>query len=185
MTMPGQHPLSPVAPSESDHSDSSKSQPRGMEELVGIESQEKQEELNTVQSSNEQTPEPKRTSEEELPQTQTTEAFVSPEPEEKPNHVEETEDPFTPEPSSGPAQTIQSRKSLDTQTEPHNPVEQSKIAVSGMSMASEHPFRDESNSLHRTSTPVELAVRSDDSSEEIIMSPTAYPGQEWTPMSYY
>jgi hypothetical protein len=32
--------------------------------------------------------------------------------------------------------------------------------------------------------PIELPVRNDDSSEEIVMSSTAYPGQEWQPSGY-
>lgn len=45
-----------------------------------------------------------------------------------------------------------------------------------------HPDRyEEGNFLQRAHSPVELPVRSDDSSEEIIMSSTAYPGQSWQP----
>ncbi|KAJ5692253.1 hypothetical protein N7462_001676 [Penicillium macrosclerotiorum] len=49
---------------------------------------------------------------------------------------------------------------------------------------SAHPHRSEARSLNETAEPVELALTKDDSSEEIIMSSTAYPGQEWTPMHY-
>ncbi|KAJ5766765.1 uncharacterized protein N7511_004381 [Penicillium nucicola] len=59
------------------------------------------------------------------------------------------------------------------------------IAVSNASAVSSiHPHRSEGEArvLNDTPRPVELAVTGDDSSEEILMSPTTYPGQEWTPM---
>jgi hypothetical protein len=58
------------------------------------------------------------------------------------------------------------------------------IAVSNTSVISAHPHRSEDKArvVNDTPQPVELAVTADDSSEEIIMSPTSYPGQEWTPM---
>ncbi|KAJ9257214.1 hypothetical protein DTO195F2_5556 [Paecilomyces variotii] len=49
---------------------------------------------------------------------------------------------------------------------------------------STHPHRDESAVINRTTEPVELPLRQDDSSEEIVMSSTAYPGQEWQPAGY-
>ncbi|KXG46184.1 uncharacterized protein PGRI_050400 [Penicillium griseofulvum] len=58
------------------------------------------------------------------------------------------------------------------------------IAVSNTSVISAHPHRNEDKAriVNDTPQPVELAVTADDSSEEVIMSPTSYPGQEWTPM---
>jgi hypothetical protein len=59
------------------------------------------------------------------------------------------------------------------------------IAVSNASVVSSiHPHRSEGEArvVNDSPQPVELAVTGDDSSEEIVMSPTAYPGQEWTPM---
>ncbi|KAJ5510221.1 hypothetical protein N7453_002324 [Penicillium expansum] len=57
----------------------------------------------------------------------------------------------------------------------------SNIAVS---TASAHPHRSENEArvVNYPPQPVELAITADDSSEEIVMSPTSYPGQEWTPM---
>jgi hypothetical protein len=52
-------------------------------------------------------------------------------------------------------------------------------------MMFKHPHRGDARLVNETPEPVELAVTHDDSSEEIIMSPTSYPGQEWTPMNYY
>lgn len=49
---------------------------------------------------------------------------------------------------------------------------------------STHPHRDESTVINRTAEPVELPLRQDDSSEEIVMSSTSYPGQEWQPAGY-
>lgn len=57
--------------------------------------------------------------------------------------------------------------------------------ISNLSASSTHPHRGEARQVNETPEPVELAVTGDDSSEEIIMSPTSYPGQEWTPMNYY
>lgn len=57
--------------------------------------------------------------------------------------------------------------------------------VSNVSIMSTHPHRGDARLVNETLEPVELAVTHDDSSEEIIMSPTSYPGQEWTPMNYY
>ncbi|KAJ5970549.1 uncharacterized protein N7479_000467 [Penicillium vulpinum] len=58
------------------------------------------------------------------------------------------------------------------------------IAVSSASAISTHPHRSEDKTrvVNDTPQPVELAITADDSSEEIVMSPTSYPGQEWTPM---
>ncbi|KAJ5306377.1 hypothetical protein N7508_005392 [Penicillium antarcticum] len=61
------------------------------------------------------------------------------------------------------------------------------IAVSNASAVSSiHPHRSEGEArmVNDPPQPVELAVTGDDSSEEIVMSPTAYPGQEWTPMHW-
>lgn len=57
--------------------------------------------------------------------------------------------------------------------------------ISNLSTSSTHPHRGEARLVNETPEPVELAVPGDDSSEEIIMSPTSYPGQEWTPLNYY
>ncbi|KAJ5469614.1 hypothetical protein N7539_009232 [Penicillium diatomitis] len=39
--------------------------------------------------------------------------------------------------------------------------------------------------VNETADPVELRITRDDSSEEVIMSPTAYPQQMWKPDGYY
>ncbi|KAJ5639677.1 uncharacterized protein N7484_007539 [Penicillium longicatenatum] len=82
-----------------------------------------------------------------------------------------------------PNVSIKSRKPIDTQPESTVTIEPKNIAVSGMSTItlSEHPHRDETKTFNRNSEPVELALKDDDS-DEIVMSPTAYPGQEWAPM---
>lgn len=66
--------------------------------------------------------------------------------------------------------------STATETAPRN------VSISAGSSLSTHPYRNEARTLNETAEPVELAVTKDDSSEEIVMSSTAYPGQEWTPM---
>ncbi|KAL4873545.1 hypothetical protein BDV12DRAFT_182331 [Aspergillus spectabilis] len=49
----------------------------------------------------------------------------------------------------------------------------------------EHPHRSGARAINTLQTPVELPVRTDDnSSEEIMMSSTAYPGQEWRPLGF-
>ncbi|KAL3464304.1 hypothetical protein BJX64DRAFT_254669 [Aspergillus heterothallicus] len=53
------------------------------------------------------------------------------------------------------------------------------------SAASEHPHRPPARAINSFEAPVELPVRADDdSSEEIMMSSTAYPGQEWRPLGF-
>ncbi|KAL2000645.1 hypothetical protein VTN02DRAFT_2798 [Thermoascus thermophilus] len=47
-----------------------------------------------------------------------------------------------------------------------------------------HPHRDEATVINKSEAPVELPVRADDSSEEIVMTSTAYPGQEWRPAGF-
>lgn len=46
-----------------------------------------------------------------------------------------------------------------------------------------HPHRDDEPRIVNDPPrePVELALTKDDSSDEILMSPTTYPGQEWIP----
>ncbi|KAJ5124121.1 uncharacterized protein N7515_007946 [Penicillium bovifimosum] len=58
------------------------------------------------------------------------------------------------------------------------------ISNAGISVSvSSHPLRSEDQvRVVNDSQPVELAITADDSSEEIVMSPTSYPGQEWRPM---
>ncbi|KAJ5738416.1 hypothetical protein N7493_001571 [Penicillium malachiteum] len=82
-----------------------------------------------------------------------------------------------------PNLNIRSRKSTDAPAISMANIEPRNVTVSGMSSVtySEHPHRDESRTLTRNTQPVELALR-DDTSDEIVMSPTAYPGQEWMPL---
>ncbi|KAL4906762.1 hypothetical protein BDW74DRAFT_176373 [Aspergillus multicolor] len=48
-----------------------------------------------------------------------------------------------------------------------------------------HPHRSGARTVNAFDAPVELPVRTDDnSSEEIMMSSTAYPGQEWRPLGF-
>ncbi|XHG09440.1 hypothetical protein AWENTII_012496 [Aspergillus wentii] len=46
--------------------------------------------------------------------------------------------------------------------------------------SSNHPHRGQGRAINSVRSPVELPA--DDSSEEIVMSSTAYPGQEWRPL---
>ncbi|KAL6233990.1 hypothetical protein BDW75DRAFT_231540 [Aspergillus navahoensis] len=49
----------------------------------------------------------------------------------------------------------------------------------------DHPHRSGARTINVFNSPVELPVRTDDnSSEEIMMSSTAYPGQEWRPLGF-
>lgn len=47
-----------------------------------------------------------------------------------------------------------------------------------------HPHRGEARAINEPEAPVELPVTKDDSSEEIVMTSTAYPGQEWKPAGF-
>lgn len=47
-----------------------------------------------------------------------------------------------------------------------------------------HPHRGQGRTVNETQSPVELPVGNDDSSEEIVMTSTAYPGQEWRPTGF-
>lgn len=156
---PMSHSLSPIAPSESEYSTSLLSPKLGSDNQNSQDSQWENDEI----------------------QTDSSEALVheaSQHPPIQDSNYQDTHPAFRPNP-------IRSRKSIDDQEEPTIPVEPRDIAVSGMSdvTLSEHPHRDETQALHRNEQPVELALR-DDSSEEIVMSSTAYPGQEWIPMQY-
>lgn len=88
--------------------------------------------------------------------------------------------------SLAPQLSIRSRKpvnsdSISQASENNAP---RNIAVSNTSVISTHPHRSENEArvVNDPPQPVELAITADDSSEEIVMSPTSYPGQEWTPM---
>ncbi|KGO48460.1 hypothetical protein PEX1_002970 [Penicillium expansum] len=85
--------------------------------------------------------------------------------------------------SLAPQLSIRSRKPVGSDsTFPASENHASRnIAVS---TASAHPHRSENEArvVNYPPQPVELAITADDSSEEIVMSPTSYPGQEWTPM---
>ncbi|KAE8379206.1 hypothetical protein BDV26DRAFT_173183 [Aspergillus bertholletiae] len=64
------------------------------------------------------------------------------------------------------------------------PATRPSLAPLTQSTANIHPTRGEGRVLN-TEAPVELPVQTDDdSSEEILMSSTAYPGQEWKPLGF-
>ncbi|PKX91787.1 uncharacterized protein P174DRAFT_443767 [Aspergillus novofumigatus IBT 16806] len=61
--------------------------------------------------------------------------------------------------------------------------DQSREQVQGQSQR--HPHRGEARAINPDDAPVELPVQwDDDSGEEITMSSTAYPGQEWKPLGF-
>ncbi|KAJ5111008.1 hypothetical protein N7532_001543 [Penicillium argentinense] len=151
-------PLSPVAPSVSE-SDSNPSPP-----LPGF--NELEEQLSPKEVSPPPSVPPKSP---QLEQSQ-------------PQEQSKTEE--RPEPNTSTDSTpIRSRKPLDSAEPTNNQPEPKNIVVSGSSLLSNHPTRDSEARMLNETEPVELALK-DDSSEEIVMSPTAYPGQEWTPMHY-
>jgi hypothetical protein len=86
-----------------------------------------------------------------------------------------------PEQSLSPQLSVRSRKPVGSSSV--SPAFETRV-VSTASVLSSHPHRseDETRVVNDIPEPVELAITADDSSEEIVMSPTAYPGQEWTPM---
>ncbi|KAJ5780387.1 hypothetical protein N7457_005547 [Penicillium paradoxum] len=88
---------------------------------------------------------------------------------------------LSPQPNVG-SRTPASPASATSSSENHT----NAIADSNSSVVSSHPHRSESKAcvVHDPPRPAELAITADNSSEEIIMSPTSYPGQEWTPICY-
>lgn len=146
-------PLSPIAPSESDSSGSQPPRTHGLKE-DGSEKQESH-------LSQDQEP-----------------ASDPPGPEQN-NEV-----PGPTQPSFSPNPSVKSRKPVHNQPEASTAIDTAprNASISATSSLSAHPHRNEARSLNDTTEPVELAMTKDDSSEEIVMSPTAYPGQEWTPM---
>ena len=87
--------------------------------------------------------------------------------------------------SLAPQLSIRSRKPVnsDSTSQTYGNNAPRNIAVSNASIST-HPHRCESEArvVNDPPQPVELAITADDSSEEIFMSPTSYPGQEWTPV---
>ncbi|OQD69510.1 hypothetical protein PENPOL_c002G07267 [Penicillium polonicum] len=85
-----------------------------------------------------------------------------------------------------PQLSIRSRKPVnsDSTSQASENNASRNIAVPNASAISTHPHRSENEArvVNDPPQPVELAITADDSSEEIVMSPTSYPGQEWTPM---
>lgn len=157
------HPLSPVAPSESEKSNSDTSAPDELEKSPEFES------APLVPSK-------------------------SPVVEQSQTPLPVSEQDKTPQPILAPSLSIRSRKSTGSNHEIEFTSESTKVAenntpknivVSGTSTTFSHPHREpEPRNVTEGSEPVELALTRDDSSEEIVMSPTAYPGQEWNPMHY-
>jgi hypothetical protein len=120
----------------------------------------------------------------ELP-TETTQAEKEHPSPEQPQNVQIEK----PEQQHGlnPQLSVRSRKPVGSDSTASTPghFAPRNIAVSNASVVSSiHPHRSEGEArvVNDSPQPVELAVTGDDSSEEIVMSPTTYPGQEWTPM---
>ncbi|KAJ5288614.1 hypothetical protein N7478_001644 [Penicillium angulare] len=157
LTTQTSHPLSPIPHSDSDNSGSPRSEGGGLETRLYEDDQR------ATQNGLSNTPVQHWAS--QLPADNEYE------------HQQFTQPSFKPNPD------IRSRKLPNAELPTTEHLEPRNIAVSGMSNVtlSEHPHRDETQTLARNSEPVELALR-DDSSDEIVMSPTAYPGQEWMPM---
>lgn len=66
---------------------------------------------------------------------------------------------------------------------PGAPTDVSENGDRGRERTSCHPTRGQARVLNRRDMPVELPVRGEtESNEEIVMSSTAYPGQEWKPL---
>jgi hypothetical protein len=117
--------------------------------------------------------------------TETTQAEKGNPSPEQPQHTQIEK----PEQQHGlnPQLSVRSRKPVgnDSTASPPGHFAPRNIAVSNASVVSSiHPHRSEGEArvVNDSPQPVELAVTGDDSSEEIVMSPTTYPGQEWTPM---
>ncbi|KAJ5965310.1 hypothetical protein N7481_012024 [Penicillium waksmanii] len=167
------HPLSPVAPSISENSSSPPS--ASLDEL-----EEKSPELESSP------PVPPKSPVSELDRT---EEDANAQQIDTPAQAPEHEQKQTSASNLAPSLSVRSRESTGSDFESTTFIgknnEPQNIFVSGTSTTFSHPTRErEARTLNETAEPVELALTRDDSSEEIIMSPTAYPGQEWTPMHY-
>lgn len=156
------HPLSPVAPSEFEHSSSDSSASLN--------------ELTKGESPKESPPVPPK----------------SPVSEEQIKTEENTSNHKADAPKSAQDSPTQPILAPGLSVVQGNPESTTQIAGSDepknivFSNIHAHPHREgEARTLNERAEPVELPLTRDDSSEEIVMSPTAYPGQEWTPMHYY
>lgn len=169
-------PLSPVAPSESDKSGSHSPRMHELEEKGSEKEQESRLSQDQVPASGHEKPERA-----DLPYTE-----HLAEPKAQPLQEQNTEAETLPQPVLIPNLSVRSRKPVASQPESSTAIEATApktITVSSTSMLSTHPHRNnEARVLNEITEPVELAMTKDDSSEEIVMSPTSYPGQEWTPM---
>ncbi|KAJ5555011.1 hypothetical protein N7535_007453 [Penicillium sp. DV-2018c] len=82
---------------------------------------------------------------------------------------------------------LQADAQSHTQTDKQIEQKKSTTVVSNAMGVSSHPLRseDQVRVVNDSPQPVELAITADDRSEEIVMSPTSYPGQEWRPIYPY
>lgn len=179
--MLGSEPLSPIAPSVSDQSGSSPLS--NVHELDEGESQkESDEEPSVPETSNEQEPQGKKSSEQgqenQPQQPEEAQSLSEDQPTGEARQSQESDkQSFNP---IHPNLSVRSRRPVGSNTDDEETSTPRNIAVSNTS-ADHH---NEARILNETKGPVELALTKDDSSEEVVMSPTTYPGQEWTPMHF-
>lgn len=146
-------PLSPIAPSVSDKSGSPSLNIHDLEERKSEEEQGSRLSQNRGLSFEQQ----KLGQTDQAPYT------------DSPNPSVNSRNPIPSHPGiSGPTETTTTKGTSVSDT------------ASTLSAHSHHS--NEARVLNETPEPVELAMTRDVSSEEVVMAPTVYPGQEWTPM---
>lgn len=195
-------PLSPIAPSVSDRSVSHSSHLHDIEERESQkDQQEVQAQARLLQEQEQTADNPKESQrnqqaeEVQVPQTEHQEEDQKEQSSQKqvlgttdpaqsilnPNLGVRSRKPVVSQPESISTTTTTTNNTTTNNTNTNTTSKD--IPISSASTLTYHPHREsDPRVLNETTEPVELAMTKDDSSEEIVMSPTAYPGQEWTPM---
>ncbi|KAJ5162265.1 hypothetical protein N7492_007657 [Penicillium capsulatum] len=172
----GNEPLPPIAPS---HSEKSGSPP--LPDAQELAAQEPQKETAKEPAVSQAVP--SEQDQEKQPQQREQQTESQPEDQTASENQKSQESDQPGSKPIHPKLSVRSRKPVGSNPDAKDETLAPKnITVSNASTISTHPHRDEARVLNETPEPVELALTKDDSSEELVMSPTAYPGQEWTPM---
>lgn len=166
--MLGNEPLSPIAPSVSDQSGS----PPLSHNVYELDEREPEKEASEEQDKARQPQQPEKEGQGQSENQPTIQARASHDSDESSNPIH-------------PSLSVRSRKPVGSDPTKDETSPPGNIAVSDASTLSEHPHRTEARVPDETTAPVELAPTRDDSSEELVMSPTTYPGQEWTPAMHF
>lgn len=109
----------------------------------------------------------------------------APESQGGPKSIVNTESPDTADQKPGIQRKSATSKPLPlTPEDPGTPLQEGSSAPPPDPANTNHPHGGEGRVVTETQSPFELPVRREDSSEEVIMTGTAYPGQEWRPAGF-